>query len=122
MNSYIFKITDEHKELVEISISICKKLKAPISNNCCFKYCRGLTYLGLCKKKNDERRMSFMNKKWKRSVKENEYKQIKDNLIVIIWSNKKRLYTCSVNGSFSEKWFPTVEELKGEIFDMFFDA
>lgn len=66
--------------------------------------------------------MSFMNKKWKRSVKENEYKQIKDNLIVIIWSNKKRLYTCSVNGSFSEKWFSTVEELKGEIFDMFFDA
>lgn len=63
-----------------------------------------------------------MRKKWKRSVKENEYKQIKDNLVVIIWSDRRRMYTYSTNGNFSGKWFLTVEQLKSEIFDMYYNA
>lgn len=73
-------------------------------------------------KNRDKRRISFMNKKWKISSKENEYKQIKEFLIVIIWNNQKRMYTYSINGSFSGKWFKTSEEAKGEIFDLYYNV
>lgn len=73
-------------------------------------------------KNKEKRKSTFMRKKWKRSVRENEYKQIKDNLVVIIWSDRRRMYTYSTNGNFSGKWFLTVEQLKSEIFDMYYNA
>ena len=59
-----------------------------------------------------------MRKEWERSSKGNEYKKIKNHIIVLFYDKKTNKFTYSIDGKYSKKWFDTRSEALNAIFDV----
>lgn len=66
----------------------------------------------------EKRRENFMRKEWSISSRGNEYKKIKNRIIVLFYDNKTNKVTYSIDGRYSKKWFDTRNEALNAIFDI----